>query len=90
MPDWQVTATKIYCDAVDDDVTVIVYQDLSTTCTGYKKYVTDSTKATARTLSKKAGRLGRDLKCEGPEDFRVTRRRDELIDREKMKTGDVI
>ncbi|MCJ7791782.1 MAG: hypothetical protein MUP49_05195 [Dehalococcoidia bacterium] len=37
--DWQVTATTIYCDAVDDDVTILVYKDWSTKCTGYKKYV---------------------------------------------------
>jgi hypothetical protein len=28
--DWQITATTIYCDAVDDDVTIIVYKDWST------------------------------------------------------------
>jgi hypothetical protein len=33
--DWQLTATAIYCDAVDDDVTIIVYKDWSTKCTGY-------------------------------------------------------
>jgi len=36
---WQVTATAIYCDAVDDEVTILVYKDWSTERTGYKKYV---------------------------------------------------
>ena len=36
MVDWQVTATTIYCDAVDDDVTLLVYKDGSAKCTGYK------------------------------------------------------
>lgn len=35
MVDWRVTATTIYGDAVDDDVTVLVYEDWSTRCTGY-------------------------------------------------------
>jgi len=38
MVDWQVTATTIYCDAVADEVTIIVYSDWSTTCTGIEKY----------------------------------------------------
>jgi len=83
MPDWQVTATRIYCDAVDDDVTIMVYKDWSTRCTGYQKYVVDSRTGTAKMLKMKARWLGRDLKCEGPEDFRVTGYRDELIAQEK-------
>ncbi len=35
---WQVTATTVYCDAVDDEVTLLVYKDWSTKCTGYSKY----------------------------------------------------
>ena len=38
MVDWQVTATTIYCDAVADEVTVLVYRDGQATCTGYAKY----------------------------------------------------
>ena len=26
-----------YCDAVDDEVTILVYKDWSTRCTGYQK-----------------------------------------------------
>jgi hypothetical protein len=32
--DWQVAATTIHCDAVDDDVTIIVHRDCTTRCTG--------------------------------------------------------
>jgi len=74
--DWQVTATTIYCDAVDDDVTILVYKDWSTKCTGYKKYVESLDKERAKMLHKKAKRLGRNLKCEGPQDYRVTSYRD--------------
>jgi len=38
MVDWQVTATTIYCDAVADEVTIVVYKDWSVKCTGYEKY----------------------------------------------------
>lgn len=72
MADWQVTATTIYCDAVDDDVTIMVYKDGSIRCTGYKKYVENPDKETAQVLKKKGKRLGRNLKCEGPQDYRVT------------------
>jgi hypothetical protein len=81
--DWQVTATTIYCDAVDDDVTIMVYKDWSTRCTGYKKYVESSNKETAKMLQRKARRLGRNLKCEGPKDYRVTSYRDKLVAQEK-------
>ena len=83
MADWQVTATTIYCDAVDDEVTILVYKDGSIRCTGYKKYVENPDKETAQVLKKKAKRLGRNLKCEGPQDFRVTSYRDKLTAEEK-------
>jgi hypothetical protein len=81
--DWQVTATTIYCDAVDDDVTIMVYKDWSTTCTGYKKYGESLNQETAKMLKRKAKRLGRNLRCEGPLDHRVTDYRDMLIAQEK-------
>jgi hypothetical protein len=82
--DWQVTATTIYCDAVDDDVTLIVDKDWNVRCIGYTRYMTNLDKETCRTLQQKSQRLGRDLKCEGPQDFRVTDYRDKLIAQEKI------
>jgi hypothetical protein len=76
---WLVTATTIYCDAVDDDVTIMVDQDGSARCTGYKKYGEGLNKETAKVLKKRARRLGRNLKCEGPLDHRVTDYRDRLL-----------
>jgi hypothetical protein len=52
--DWQVTATTIYCDAVDDNVMIIVYKDGSIRCTGYKKYVENSAKKLRICLKRKA------------------------------------
>jgi hypothetical protein len=77
--DWQVTATTIYCEAVDEDVTLLVYKDRSTRCVGYKKYVASISKDTARDLKKRAKKSGRSLKCEGPECPRVVKFRDEIF-----------
>ena len=85
MTDWQVTATTIYCDAVDDNVTLIIDKDWNVQCIGYKKYVTNSDKETAVMLRRKSRRLARNLKCEGPQDFRVTDYRDRLIAEEKAE-----
>jgi len=76
---WQVTATTIYCDAVDDDVTLMVYKDRSTRCVGYKKYIESITKETAKELKKRAKKLGRELRCEGPECSKVITYRDEVF-----------
>jgi hypothetical protein len=81
--EWELTAKTIYCDAVDDDVTVIVYRDRSTKCTGYKKYGEGLNKETAQVLKNKAKRLGRNLECEGPQDHRVTDYRDSLMAEDK-------
>ena len=83
MVDWEVTAMTIYCDAVDDDVTVMVYGDWATKCTGYKQYVENLTKERAKMLRRKSKRLGRDLRCEGPLDYRVTNYRDKLLAEEE-------
>ena len=79
MENWQVTATTVYCDAVDDDVTIIVYKDWSIRCTGCRKYVESLSKETAKMLKRKAKRLGRNLRCDGPLDCRATDYRDTLI-----------
>ena len=71
MTEWQVTMTTIHCDATDDDVTIMVYKDWSTACTGYKKYGENMNEKTAKMLQKKSKKLGKTLKCEGPQDFRV-------------------
>ena len=78
MAKWQVTATTIHCDAVDDDVTIIVHNDLTTTCTGYSKYVEKLNPQTTRLLSNKRKKSGKTLKCEGPMDYRVINYRDKV------------
>jgi hypothetical protein len=83
MVEWQLTATTIYCDAVDDDVTLIVDKDWNVKCTGFNKYSTNLDKATVKALKQKSRRLEKNLKCEGPLDHRVTDYRDKLKTQEK-------
>jgi len=82
MVDWQVTATTIYCDAVDDEVTLMVYKDWSTKCTSYSKYNGSNNGGSS---SPKKGRLKRQVECEGPECWRVTQYKEKLSAEEANK-----
>ena len=84
MVDWKITATTIYCEAVDDEVTVMVYKDWSARCTGYRKYGRPDG-GTAKLLAKKGQRLKRQLSCEGPECHRVNQYREKLFAEERGK-----
>jgi len=84
MVDWQVTGTTIYCDAVDDEVTLLVYKDWSVRCTGYKKYG-EPTKEAVNLLKKKSRQLGRQLRCVGPECRRVIEYKEKLLAEEAQK-----
>jgi len=75
---WSVTATTIYCDAVDDEVTVLVYKDGSVKCTGFRKY-TQPSQTTARQIKAKSRRTKRTLACEGELCARVIQYRDKLF-----------
>ena len=88
VPDWQVTVTTIYCDAVDDnDVTIMVYKDRSMRCVAYNKKYGENviTKKTAKMLKKKGEKLGRELRCEGPECSKLIEYRDKLFVEEEAK-----
>ncbi len=78
MVKWVITATTIYCDAVDDEVTLMVYKDGTAKCTGYKKYGKPDKEA-ARLLKTKSKRSGKQLECAGPECHRLTQYRDKLM-----------
>ena len=84
MANWQVTATTIYCDAVDDEVTLLVYKDWSIKCTGYSKYGQPSGEI-INTLRKKSKQLKRRLKCEGLECYRVLQYKEKLSAEEAKK-----
>ena len=78
MIDWQITAITIYCDAVDDEVTLLVYKDTSVKCTGHQKYDTLDKEA-ARQLKRKSKQLKRQLRCEGLECYRMLQYRDKVL-----------
>jgi hypothetical protein len=72
---WQVTATTLYCQAIAEEVTVMVYKDGSIKCTGCNKY---ASAAGEQALSKRSRQLKRDLACAGPEGPATTAYRDKL------------
>jgi len=78
MVNWQVTATTIYCDAVDDEVTLMVYKDGSTKCTGYEKYHQHS-KEISKLLERKSKQLNLKLECDVPECYRVMQYKEKLF-----------
>jgi hypothetical protein len=61
-PDWELTATTVYCDAVDDEVTLILNADGTLKCTGRDKYLKPD-KETSRTMRKKSQRRRKPLAC---------------------------
>ena len=65
MADWQITATTIYCADVDDEVTLLIYSDGASKCTGHQKYARPD-KETARLIKKKNRQSGKPPGCSGP------------------------
>ena len=82
MVNWQITATTIYCDAVADEVTLLVYKDGTAKCTGYAKY-SEPGRETEAVMRQKARELKQAIECYGVECPRVIRYRDELLAAEK-------
>ncbi|MFC1990819.1 hypothetical protein ACFLU9_01540 [Chloroflexota bacterium] len=78
MINWQITATTIYCDAVDDEVTFMVYKDRTASCIACKTYY-EPDNTIRKLLANKSKLLGRKLKCDGPECNRITQYRDKLL-----------
>jgi len=84
MVNWQVTATTIYCDAVGDDVTLLVYKDWSVKCTGCTKYA-EPGKDALNLLKKKSRQLKRQLGCAGLECYRVIQYKEKLFSEETKR-----
>jgi hypothetical protein len=62
MADWQITATTIYCESVDDEVTILIYGDGTSKCTGLEKYARQD-KVTSRLMKKKSRKSGKQIRC---------------------------
>jgi hypothetical protein len=71
MADWQITATTIYCADVDDEVTLLIYGDGTSKCTGQQKYAMPD-KNTAKALKKKSKQSGKTLRCRGADCRRIS------------------
>jgi len=71
MTDWQITAKTIFCEAVDDEVTVLVQKSGAARCTGCRKY-DHPNDITRRLVQQKTRKLKRAIKCEGEDCPRVT------------------
>jgi hypothetical protein len=78
MADWQVTATTIYCADVDDEVTLLVYGNGSSTCTGHQKYARPD-KVTAGLLKKKSRLSGKKLGCGATDCHRIAEYRQKWL-----------
>ncbi|MFH1662922.1 MAG: hypothetical protein ABH934_03280 [Chloroflexota bacterium] len=84
MANWQITTATIYCDAVDDEATVLVYGNGTIKCIGYSKYGNPG-HYIAKLLKKKGKKLNRTLECDGPECHRATSYRDKLFAEDSKK-----
>ncbi|AII59580.1 MAG: hypothetical protein QQM50_07135 [Dehalococcoides mccartyi] len=82
MVDWQITACTILCEAVCDEITIIVKDDGSVRCTAYDIYGSPS-RDTLKEMSKRAKKCGHGLKCEGPLCHRVINYRDKIMNEER-------
>ena len=77
---WQITATTIKCDSVDDYVTIMVYKDWSTKCVWYGRY---KQKADEDKNYKVDGKMKPKVdKCRGLECSNVAGYRDKLVKEE--------
>jgi hypothetical protein len=80
MVNWQVTATTLYCDAVGEEVTVLVYKDWTLKCTGCDQY---GNLAKGAGVAKKQQQSGHEPRCPGPECSRTVGYRDKLMAEEE-------
>jgi hypothetical protein len=64
LTEWEVTAATVYCTAVDDEVTLLIYRDGQVNCTGQQLYQNPD-RGNARRLVERSGRAGRKLACSG-------------------------
>ncbi|MEW6142811.1 MAG: hypothetical protein AB1597_06615 [Chloroflexota bacterium] len=84
MFNWQITATTVYCDAVDDEVTLIVVKDGTARCTGLKKYIEPSAE-TAHVIKARGRELKRRIACRGAACTMAADYRNRLLTEESVR-----
>jgi len=75
--DWQVTATTIHCDLVDDNVTIMINGDWTHRCAWYQRNKSPAGDAGRKGLD--TGRRERIQRCTGPDCMYVIGYRDKLM-----------
>ena len=76
-PDWQITATTVYCEAVGDEVTLLVYADGTAKCTGRQKYARSGKKTT------RLANAGKSRECREVDCATLNQYRDSLLKNQK-------
>ena len=84
MVNWKITAATIFCEDVDDEVTLLVFKDGTVKCVASQKY-SRSDKETSRALREKSRKLKRPLACKGSACPRPADYRDRLMAEEAQQ-----
>jgi hypothetical protein len=78
MVDWEVTATTIFCESVNDEVTVIVSGDGTVKCSGRQKYEKPG-KEVKKALKTRSKAVDKTLACLGETCAAVKQYRDKML-----------
>jgi TATA-box binding protein (TBP) (component of TFIID and TFIIIB) len=78
MTAWKITAKTIYCEAVDDEVTLLIHSNGVMRCTGCRKY-NEPNSITRSAIREKTRRLKRGIQCEGETCTRVTQYKGKIL-----------
>ncbi|HEX9896211.1 MAG TPA: hypothetical protein VGA85_00925 [Dehalococcoidales bacterium] len=85
MVDWQITATTLVCNAVAEEVTVLVYPDWTVRCTGFEKY--SKSREASLVLLKRSLKLRETLDCKGLDCPTIIEYKLKLEDEEKRRAS---
>ena len=78
MTDWEITAKTIFCEAVDDEVTLIVSGNGDAKCSGRQKY-DNPKKDIKKTIANKRKSNGKQPGCKGANCATVKQYRDKIL-----------
>ncbi len=79
---WEITATTLHCDFIDDLVTITVTRDWLAKCSWYLQYKGNTDKNQPKIDRATKGKI---TKCKGPDCPAVTKYRDKLMAEESEK-----
>lgn len=85
MVDWQITATTFVCNAIAEEVTILVYPDWKVRCTGLEKY--KKNRDAELELLKRSLKLRKTLECKGLDCPSIIEYKLKLQDEEARRTN---